>query len=347
MRLIDLLEALTDRFRGLTVFEQRLQFILEIHIAILDLYYQKWKANVAKFEISHPYALAGELREEGKKNAGVAGLERLCRVYGSSAWIEDHLKNWTDEVFLEVYADIIEFKAGSAELASKLSPSIATRSDDGTVFDVVIHRFHNLREKSLALIQSHLKKEIFEELRQYTNLLHWSSLGYKDGEEFNYSTATNSPELLKAFPLVASLFSFLHKTLPPPIFLRVYKHFASDLQAYFWEWIVTAHRFTTPGGILFARDMYALWDALAKFVSRPEMYMRRLHDAVVLLSLPSTSGQVGELNGEITLGTIARRLRDTDDTDVVKAMELKDWLAEHLEVKTLGLAEVLYMYNSL
>jgi len=75
-----------------------LQFVVDIQLAILDLYYSKLKGNVEKFEISHPYALAGELREEGKKIAGVAGLERLCRVYGSATWIEDHLKDWTDEV---------------------------------------------------------------------------------------------------------------------------------------------------------------------------------------------------------------------------------------------------------
>jgi len=87
-----------DRFRDLTIFEQRLQFIVDIQIAILHLYYTKWKSNVDKFEISHPYALAGELREEGKKAAGVAGLERLCRVYGSSNWVVEHLNDWTDEV---------------------------------------------------------------------------------------------------------------------------------------------------------------------------------------------------------------------------------------------------------
>ena len=80
------------------IFEQRLQFVMEVQIAILDLYHGKWKANVEKFEASHPLALAGELREEGKKVAGVAGLDRLCRVYGSSTWVEDHLKDWTDEV---------------------------------------------------------------------------------------------------------------------------------------------------------------------------------------------------------------------------------------------------------
>ena len=72
--------------------------MVDVQIAILDLYHSKWKANVEKFEISHPFALAGELREESKKAAGVAGLERLCRVYGSATWIEDHLKDWTDAV---------------------------------------------------------------------------------------------------------------------------------------------------------------------------------------------------------------------------------------------------------
>ena len=52
----------------------------------------------------------------------------------------------------------------------RLSPSIASSSDDGTLFDVTMQRFHTLKEKSITLIQSHLKKEIFEELRQYINL---------------------------------------------------------------------------------------------------------------------------------------------------------------------------------
>jgi hypothetical protein len=89
---------MVDRFRALAVFEQRLQFIVDVQVDILELYHGKWKANVEKFEMSHPYALAGELREEGKKVAGVAGLERLCRIFGSATWVEDHLKDWTDEV---------------------------------------------------------------------------------------------------------------------------------------------------------------------------------------------------------------------------------------------------------
>jgi RAD50-interacting protein 1 len=137
--------------------------------------------------------------------------------------------------------------------------------------------------------------------------------------------------------------AFLHKALSRQIFLKVFKQLSLDIQAYLWEWVVTAHRFTAPGGILFARDMYALWDACNKFVSRPEQYMKRLHDAVVLLSLPSSVGVVsGE--GDITLATVVKRLRDTDETDSIKATELKNWLADNLEVKTLSLAEVLYMY---
>jgi hypothetical protein len=81
-------------------------------------------------------------------------------------------------VFLEVYSELIErVKADKSiapytpvELATKLSPSISRRTDDGTLFDVPMQQFHALKEKSISLIQAHLKKEIFEEFRQYTNL---------------------------------------------------------------------------------------------------------------------------------------------------------------------------------
>ena len=72
--------------------------------------------------------------------------------------------------------------------------------------------------------------------------------------------------------------------------------------------------------------------------------MKRLHDAVVLLSLPSSVGVV-PVEGEITLATVTKRLRDTDEMDVAKNTELKNWLAENLDVKTLSLGEVLYMYG--
>ena len=79
---------------------------MNVQMDILVLYYDKLNANVDKFEMSHPYALAGELREEGKKTAGVAGLQRLCRIYGSATWIEDHLKDSTDEVH-EFYQEML------------------------------------------------------------------------------------------------------------------------------------------------------------------------------------------------------------------------------------------------
>jgi len=70
--------------------------------------------------------------------------------------------------------------------------------------------------------------------------------------------------------------------------------------------------------------------------------MKRLHDAVVLLSLPSSLGVV-PITGEITLASVTKRLRDTDENDIPRITELKDWLAVNLGVKTLTLAEVLYM----
>ena len=139
------------------------------------------------------------------------------------------------------------------------------------------------------------------------------------------------------------MLTFLDKTLPRQTFLRIFKNVANELQAHLWEWMITAHRFSAPGGLLFARDMYALWECCRPRVSAPEQYMKRLHDAVVLLSLPSSLGVV-PITGEITLASVTKRLRDTDENDIPKITELKDWLAVNLGVKTLTLAEVLYMF---
>jgi hypothetical protein len=58
----------------------------------------------------------------------------------------------------------------ATDLANRLSPSIIQGSDHGTIFDVIIKKYHTLKIRSLNLIQSHLKKEIFEALRSYSNL---------------------------------------------------------------------------------------------------------------------------------------------------------------------------------
>ena len=88
MRVMDLLETFTgltpnspahvDRFRGLAIFEHRLQFVVEVQISILDLNHGKWKANVEKFEISHPYALA--VNATNSRDFVAQAGERMCFV---------------------------------------------------------------------------------------------------------------------------------------------------------------------------------------------------------------------------------------------------------------------------
>ena len=76
-----------------------MQFIIEIPLAILDQYNDKWKAVLSKFEASHPIAFTDELDEGQKTTAGVRGLERLCQIYGTASWVEHRLKSWDQEVF--------------------------------------------------------------------------------------------------------------------------------------------------------------------------------------------------------------------------------------------------------
>ena len=56
------------------------------------------------------------------------------------------------------------------DLTSRVSSSISAADADGTLFNVVLQKYQTLKQRSLSLIQSHLKKEILEELRPYVNL---------------------------------------------------------------------------------------------------------------------------------------------------------------------------------
>ena len=82
------------------------------------------------------------------------------------------------QIYLEVYADLTtRIKTQKpigpytvAFLTKRLSPLLSTTTDDGSVFDIVISQFHALKERSLNLLQAHIRKEMFEALRYYTNL---------------------------------------------------------------------------------------------------------------------------------------------------------------------------------
>jgi hypothetical protein len=101
IRVNDLLETITDRYRPLTSFSQKLQFLIDIQIAIFDKLHERLQSNLEAYltmTTSFGRAVGGVTKEEQGKLLGVEGLERLCKTFGSADYLEKAMRDWSDDV---------------------------------------------------------------------------------------------------------------------------------------------------------------------------------------------------------------------------------------------------------
>ena len=101
IRLKDLLETITERYRPLISFSQRLRFLMDIQIAVLDQYHERLQSSVEAFNLLTSRigrAVHGSASKGSDSVGGVTGLERLCRVYGSAIYLEEFMKDWGEDV---------------------------------------------------------------------------------------------------------------------------------------------------------------------------------------------------------------------------------------------------------
>jgi len=101
MRLKDLLETVTDSYRPLISFSQRLRFLIDIQIAILDQYHDRLNSSVEAFRVlssSIARAVQGTSKEEVQSLSGLGGLERLCKAYGSAMFMENCMRDWSEDI---------------------------------------------------------------------------------------------------------------------------------------------------------------------------------------------------------------------------------------------------------
>jgi hypothetical protein len=98
---LQLLIRITDRYRPLTSFSQKLTFLIDIQIAIFDKYHEKLLSNLEAYltmTTALGRAMGSVTKEEQERLLGVAGLERLCKTYGSADYLEKAMRDWSDDV---------------------------------------------------------------------------------------------------------------------------------------------------------------------------------------------------------------------------------------------------------
>lgn len=180
----DLLEAVTDLYKPLNSFSQKMSFLVEIQISIFDQFHERLQSSLEAYlsmtsEIGAK--MQGISREERAKLQGTAGLDRLCRVYGSAEFLEKAMRDWSDDVFfLELWAELQERARPRAkrsvggplsvqDIAEKTSKAVGS-DVGGALFDEIAGAYSRLRTRGEGIIVDVLTYNARQALKPYASM---------------------------------------------------------------------------------------------------------------------------------------------------------------------------------
>ena len=315
VRVNDLLETITDRYRPLTSFSQKLRFLIDIQITIFDRLHSRLHDSLeAYLTITSSIArtVQGVSRESQAELRGLGGLERLCRVFGSAEYLEKKMRDWSDDIFfLELWDELQDRARRSTgknlagpmsieDVAERTSSAVGSEEDTGALFDETAGAYKRLRVRSEGIIQDMLIHSIRENLRPYGRINPWSSLSSSEPTTSLALTA----ELDAAVQQVNEYLSFLSKVLAPAPLRRIVRQVALAIQAFLWDHVLMRYTFSASGIDQFQRDVEVIWGTMDRWLGegQSEIGMRKLKEALLLLNLPAKSEQSEETEEDIGLG---------------------------------------------
>lgn len=301
LRVNDLLETITDRYRTLSSFSQKLRFLIDIQIAIFDRFHQRLHESLEAY-LTRTSTVArtvhGVSKDDQADLGGVKGLDRLCRVFGSAEYLEKAMRDWSDDVFFLELWEELQYRASAkvpikgsrmSVIASKTSSSVGGSQDDddylqGALFDETAASYQRLRMRSEGIISDMLVHNVRDALRTYTRINPWASLSSTGGGSELALTA----ELDAPISLLDSYLSFLSRVLAKAPLRRIGRLLAHGIQSTLWDSVLVRHSFSTAGAAQFVADVDGICSVLDRSlgVGFARVGMRRLCEGLVLVGLP-------------------------------------------------------------
>ncbi|KAI4273822.1 MAG: hypothetical protein LQ337_004374 [Flavoplaca oasis] len=346
IRVNDLLETITDRYRPLPSFSQKLRFLIDIQIAIFDLFHVRLASFLDEYLMdtsSIMHTIQGVSSSGAKQKLpteGLLGLERLVRVYGSAEYLEKKMRDWSDDVFfLELWEELQDRARAHApqgqkkktvggnmtveHVADKTSAAVGNEEGGGALFDETAGAYRRLRVRTEGVITDTLVQQIRSSLNAYRQINPWSALSSPSaGEEMNLSI---SAELDAPIGLLSSFLSFLANALAQAPLRRIARQVVLAMQSFLWDKILVFYKFSVTGAKQFRRDVQGLWEVVDRFigVGQGEMGMRKLAEGLVLLELDG--GDDGDGGQGLKLRDVEKRLFKDNESgrEVLEEMGLE------------------------
>nr|POF15292.1 rad50-interacting protein 1 [Quercus suber] len=309
IRVNDLVETITERYRPLASFSQKLRFLMDIQIEIFDMLYKRLHKDLEQYQAytavgSH--IISGVSKEEKSDLQGLVGVKRLCSVFSSAEYLERAMRDWSDDVFfLELWVDLQERARGRDQISSKLdslyeiqqktSSAVGSSNgdpdlggeDQGALFDETATSYRRVRVRAEELLMDTLAANVRDTLRPYTRISTWSSLSHSSSSS-SASSRSLSPNLDPTLRLIQQSFTFLRRAVGPAPLRRLARHLCTVIQTTLWDAVLTRATFSGPGAAQLALDVDALAAEIDHFAGpgQARRGLPRLLDGLTLLCLP-------------------------------------------------------------
>ncbi|KAL8729686.1 MAG: hypothetical protein Q9181_004916 [Wetmoreana brouardii] len=337
IRVNDLLETITDRYRPLPSFSQKLKFLIDIQINIFDLFHSRLASSLEAYltlTSSIARTVHGGLSSHGTKAQlaeveGLAGIERLVRVYGSAEYLEKKMSDWSDDVFFLELWEELQDRANNPDrktltrdmsvehVADKTSSAVGNEEEQGALFDETAGAYWRLRVRTEGVLTDSLVQQVRDSLKAYGRINPWSALSSPNQDTANLAI---SAELDGPIRLLQSYLEFLANALAQAPLRRIVRQVMLAVQTFLWDGVLMRYHFSSTGAAQFTRDVRGVWEVVDWWVGagQGEMGMRRLGEGLVLLGLGGYERRhsVGEdVSGEgereevgLSLGDVEERL---------------------------------------
>ena len=305
IRVNDLLETITDRYRPLTSFSQKLRFLIDIQITIFDRFHSRFHDSLEAYlarTSSIARTVQGVSREAQTELQGLGGLE----------YLEKKMRVWSDDVFFLDLWDELQDRArrnsgknlaghlSVEDVAERTSSTVGSEEDTGALFDETAGAYRRLRIRAEVVIQDMLVHSLRESLRPYVPINTWSSLSTETS-----SSLSLTAELDATVQQINEYLSFLSRVLAQAPLRRIVRQVALAMQAILWDHVLMRYTFSASGIAQFQRDVEIIWETMDRWLGagQAEKGMRRLREGLVLLGLPVRNEEAEEnAGGEVGLG---------------------------------------------
>jgi hypothetical protein len=316
IRVNDLLETITDRYRPLSSFSQKLRFLMDIQITIFDQFHGRLHSGLEAY-LAMTSTIGRTVQGSDPQGSleGVAGLERLCRIFGSAEYLEKKMQDWSDDVFfLELWSELQDRVRSNtdggmnvvgpmsvAELAQRTSHAVAENFNngqrpmvDGALFDETASAYRRLRLRSENILISTFASEVQSSLKSYARVSTWSSLSSPSAAAASYPYPPTS-DLTPAIRILSANISFLARVLGNAPLRRIMRQVLLSSQTYLWDNILMRHTFSAAGASQLASDVEHICTVVDSALGQrnttsgtqggSKRVMQKLTEALVLLCL--------------------------------------------------------------